>query len=78
MGTNIYRMQFCKCVLIDLPFMVQDEASGGHILHRQMAVFQIITCLSLDASTGHHGDAVAGHVCPHHVLLPVLLPALYR
>lgn len=78
MGTNIYRMQFCKCVLIDLPFIVQDETSGGHISRSQMAVFQIITCLSLDVSPGHHGDAVTGHACPDHILLPVLLPALCR
>lgn len=70
-------MQFCKCVLVDLPFTVQDQASGGHTPHSQMAVFQIITYLSLDASTGHHRDAVMGHICPNHVLLPVLLPALY-
>lgn len=78
MGTNIYRMQFCKCLLIDLPFTVQDQASGGHIPHSQMAVFQIITYLSLDASPGHHGDAVTGHACPDHILLPVLLPTIYR
>lgn len=78
MGTNIYRKQFCKCLLTDLPFTVQDQASGGHIPHSQMAVFQIIICLSLDASPGHHGDAVTGHTCPDHILLPVLLPAIYR
>lgn len=78
MGTNIYRMQFCNCVPVDLPFTVQDQASGGHAPHSHMAVFQIITYLSLDAHTGHHGDAVTGHICPDHVLLPVLLPPLYR
>lgn len=62
MGTNIYRMQFCNCVPVDLPFKVQDQASGGHAPHSHMAVFQIITYLSLDAHTGHHGDAVTGHI----------------